>query len=148
MTSIGRDDNHVPIQGLNSLVEKKAVTYTATGEGSVAAHTMYTVTGDVIVSVFGVCNTNLDSGGVATIELGIAGNTAALIAQTTATDIDDGEVWIDNAPATVEALPSNYILNDGTDIIATVGTATITAGQIDFYCFWRPLEAGATVVAA
>jgi len=148
MPSIIRDSNFVPVQANGAFTEKKAVTYTATGEGSVAAHTIYTVTGDVLVSVFGVCNTNLDSGGVATIEVGIAGNTAVLIAQTTATDIDDGEVWIDNAPATVEAVPASSVLNDGTDIIATVGTATITAGQIDFYCLWRPLESGASVVAA
>jgi len=52
--------------------------------------TLFTVTGTVLAVVFGHCTTNLD-GATATLEVGVASNTAAIIAQTTATDIDAGE---------------------------------------------------------
>jgi len=68
--------------------------------GAQAAYTIFTVTGDVCVQIFGLCQILLDSGGAATIELGIAGNTAALIAQTTATDLDQYETWQDATPET------------------------------------------------
>ena len=146
--AIQRDANHVPIHGKYPFIVSKEVTFTAGGNGAVGAIDLFTVTGDVLVTVFGICSTNLTSGGSSTLEVGIAGNTAGLIAQTTSTDIDDGEVWIDTAPATIEALPSAQILADGTDIIQTVGTATVTAGVITYYCLFRPLSDGATVVAA
>jgi len=152
-TVVGRDDNHTPIQGPYACIAKKSMTlaggttndpgdYDGTGNPA----TLFTVTGDCLVTIFGIVNTNLV--GAATIEVGIAENTAALIAQSTATDIDDGHIWIDATPGTVQLLPTASILNDGTDIIQTVGSADITAGQIDYYCFYQPLEAGASVVAA
>lgn len=145
--SIMRDDNFIPIQSNGAIIVKKAVTYTATGEGSVAAHTLFTVTGDVLVSVFGICNTDLTSGGVATLEAGVTGNTAILLAQITATNLDDGDVYVDATNRIGAAgVPASTIVDS--DIIATVGTATITAGQVDFYCMYRPLEASASVVAA
>ena len=52
--------------------------------GGQAAYTIFTVTGDILLCVFGLCQVTLTSGGGDTIELGISGNTAALIAQTTA----------------------------------------------------------------
>ena len=121
--------------------------------GAQGAFTIYTVTGDVQVQVFGVCQVLLDSGGAATVELGIAGNTAALIAQTTATDVDAYETWQDAAP---EANPGNvdaamadfFVVANGADIILTVGTADLTAGDLDFHCFWRPLSIDGSVVAA
>jgi len=151
--SIQRDDNFTPIQGLFSMLEKKSVTLTGDAntngdfDGTGNPQTLFTVTGDVAVAIFGMINTNLAGVG-ATIEVGIAGNTAVLIAQTTATDLDDGHVWTDATPATAKTMPSVNILNDGTDIIQTIGTANATAGQIDYYCFWRPLEATALVVSA
>ncbi len=148
MATIQRDDNHVPIQGLHSLIAKKAVTYTAGALGAIGSHVMFTVTGDVVVTAFGVCNTTLTSGGAATLELGVTGNTAALVAQTTATTLNDGDVWVDAVDRIgAGMIPTSRIINDGTSITATVGTATITAGQIDFYCFWTALEKGASVVA-
>jgi len=75
-------------------------------------------------------------------------NIASLIAQTTATDIDANEVWIDTAPATVEALPGDKILTNGTDIIQTVATDTVTAGAITFYCIWTPLSSSANITSA
>lgn len=116
-----------------------------TGDGKV----MFTVTGVVLVRVFGLCTTDL-AGATATIELGVAGNTAALIAQTTATDIDDGDIWKDTSPEvgvdTLANLPGPFLVADGADIIETVGTANITSGNIKYYCLWRPISADGNVV--
>ena len=140
-----RDANHVPITDLG-LVASKAITYAAATTGAVGATTLFTVTGTVAVRIFGVVSgANLTGAG--TLEVGIAGNTAALLAQTTGTDLDVGEIWIDTGPATVEALPAIQILTAGTDIIQTIATDTITAGTITYYCLWSPISADGNVVA-
>ena len=120
--------------------------------GAQGAYTLYTVTGDVYVQVTGICRVLLDSGGAATIEVGIAGNTAVLIAQTLATDLDAWETWQD---ATPEANPGpvtletkTFQLANGADIIFTVGTADLTAGDVNFMCRWFPVTDNGNVVAA
>lgn len=142
------DANGFPVSFNGHLVTKKTIAYDgSTGKGDQGATTLFTVTGDVLVSVFAVCSESL-AGASATIEVGISGNTAALVAQTTATNINAGEVWVDTSPATVESVPADKILTNGTDIIETVGTADITDGTLTYYCMWVPLTTGATVVAA
>lgn len=121
--------------------------------GAQAAYTIFTVTGDVLVRVFGLCQVLLDSGGAATIELGIAGNTAALIAQTLATDLDADETWQDAVPEAnpgdvATAFGSWFVVANGADIILTIGTADLTAGDLDFHALWLPLSANGNVVAA
>jgi len=121
--------------------------------GAAAAYTIFTVTGDVMVQVFGLCQVALTSGGAATCELGIAGNTAALIAQTAFDDIDQYETWQDAGP---EANPGNvatamgayFVIANGVDVIFTIGAAALTAGDIDFHAFWRPLSLDGNLVAA
>ena len=147
--SLDRDANRVGIQGVNSFKSTTSVTFAAGTTGAVDTFSLFTVTGDVLLTIFAVCNTDLTSGGAATIEVGVAGNTAGLIAQTTATDIDDGDVWVDATPGVgVQALPGTFIVNDGADVIYTVGTTTITGGVLEFYCLWRPLSSDGNVVAA
>ncbi len=147
-TTLRRDGNFTPLQSDLGLVESKSITYATATTGATGATTLFTVTGDVLVRVFAICSTLLTSSGGGTLEVGIAGNTASLIAQTTGTDIDAGEVWIDNAPATIEALPSAYILTNGTDIIQTIATGAIDTGVIKYYCMWFPLSSDGDVVAA
>lgn len=153
-TNLQRDASFAPIQGNHAMLATKSITFAGgtandpgdfDGTGNPA--TLFTVTGTVLVTIFGVCTVNLAGAG-ATLEVGITGNTAALIAQTTGTDIDANTIWVDTGPATVEALPSTQILTNGTDIIQTAGTANITAGAITYYCLWRPLSTGSSVVAA
>jgi hypothetical protein len=94
--------------------------------GAQGAFTIFQVTGDVYIQqIYGACKTDMDSGGAATIELGIAGNTACFIAQTTATDLDQYELWQD---ATPEANPGVIIL---------LGRSWL----------WVPLSANGNVVA-
>jgi hypothetical protein len=111
------------------------------------------VTGDVYIEqVYGLCQIALTSGGAATIELGIAGNTAVLIAQTTATDLDQYELWQDATPETnpgvVILLGRSWVLANGANVIFTIATADLTAGDIDFHCTWRPLSIDGNVVGA
>jgi hypothetical protein len=119
--------------------------------GAQAAYTIFTVTGDVYVQVFGLCQVTLTSAGAPTIELGIAGNTAALIAQTAGLDLDQYETWQDAVPeANPGAVPIDargFVVANGADIILTIATADLTAGDVDFYAFWRPLSINGAVVA-
>ena len=120
--------------------------------GTSDPYTLFTVTGDVLVwGIWGVVNTDLTNA-TATIEVGVAGNTAGLIAQETGTDLDDGNIYTSATNAVgVAALAGSgapFAINDGADIIETVATADVTGGQIDYYCIWSPAEPGATVVAA
>ena len=139
-----RDDNAVPIEG-EGLLQTKAITYVGATTGAVGATTLFTVTGVVMVRIFGIVS-GADLTGSGTLEVGISGNTAALIAQTTGTALDVGEIWVDTGPATVEALPSAQIVKN--DIIQTIGTDTITAGTITNYCLWYPISSDGNVVAA
>lgn len=111
---------------------------------------IFTVTGDVIVRVFGVCKTNLASAGGCNVELGISGTTAALIATTVATAIDLNEIWHDASPdAQIEAesVRKDFIISGGSDIILTL-SAQVDSGRIDFYCEWEPLSIDGNVSVA
>lgn len=144
-----RDANFVPITN-KGLISSKSITYAAGTTGAVGATTLFTVTGVVIATVFAHCTSDLTSGGAATIEVGIAGNTAAIIAQTTATGIDANEIWDDASPATIEALSNNSekIIANGTDIIQTIATDTVTGGALTYYVLWTPVSSDGNVVVA
>lgn len=120
-------------------------TFVGNATGDTGAHTLFTVTGDVLVTVFAVCSTNL--AGAATIEVGVASNTPGLIAQIAdATDLDAGDIWVDATPAIgVEAIPTTKVLVGGADVILTIGSTDLTAGVVTFYCLWRPLSNDGTV---
>lgn len=152
MAHFDRDANGVPFS--EWFTASKSVTYvggTANGvgdfDGDSNPNTLFDVTGVVLVKIFGVCGTDL-VGATATIEVGVDGGTATLLAQTTGTDLDAGDLWHDASPdAKVEAstVLSEKVVKD--DIIETVGTANITAGEITYYVIWKPISQGASVVA-
>lgn len=105
--------------------------------------TLFTVTGDVIVRIYGVVTTTL-TGATATVALGTANNTGGIIAATTATDLAANDVWVDATPTEVElvalaSIPAATVITNGADIVETVATADITAGNIYYVCLWRPV---------
>ena len=110
--------------------------------------TLFTVTGDVLLYIMALCKVSLV--GAATLEVGLTGNTAILLAQipdTTAFDINMN--WLDATPAIGEGqAPVFHPISGGLDVIQTVGSANITAGEIDYFGFWRPLSSDGLVVAA
>lgn len=140
------------------LLAKKTLTFagaTTNGvgdfDGTGNPATLFTVTGVVSVKLMAVCTTLLTIDATATLEVGIAGNTAVLIALTAGDAIDANEIWHDTTPDSAYELASvvsERLLSNGQDIIATVATANINTGVIDFYCEWKPFSAGASVIAA
>lgn len=142
--SFSRDNNRVPITNLGIVSAPLAITYVAGTTGAVGATTLWTVTGTIAVRVFAVCGA-VDLTGSGTLEVGIAGNTAAIIAQTAATAIDAGEIWYGTNPPTVGVMPSTLILS-GTNIIQTIGTNTVTAGTLTYYAIWNPISSDGNLV--
>jgi hypothetical protein len=157
-----RDDNFVPIQ-TEGLVTKKTITFLggttdAWGDdsGALDGGVVFTVTGLVFARVLATCSTSLE-GATATIEVGISGDTAIFLPTETATQIDAGQIWVNDAAngtyiivgeeeAAADNLPK-YLLN-GNDIILTVKTSNVTAGVLDLYCIWTPISEDGSVIDA
>lgn len=147
-----RDANNVPITA-NGLTVSKTMTFDGAttndpgdfdGTGNPA--TLFTITGEVALNVFAICTTDL-TGASATVEVGTATSTAALCNQVTATNVDDHESWHDaNQGVGINVAGHWHIVDE--DVIQTVGTANITGGVLQYYCWWVPLSADGKVVAA
>ena len=111
---------------------------------------IFTVSGTVLMKVIGIVETTLV--GAATIEVGITGDTAAILAQVAnASTMAIGEIWHD---ATVDkkieltSVMVENIVAGSNDIIGNIGAANITAGAIRFICLWKPLSKDGHVEAA
>jgi hypothetical protein len=150
-TGITEVNNNSPLPVYSSVGQNlatKTVTFTgAAGLGAIGTTSRFTVTGVVSMRIFAVSTVNA-VGATATIAAGTAGNTAALIAQTAATNLAAGKIWQSATPlvgvAALTTTPESIVT---LDIIETVATAAITAGSITYYCLWSPVSAGATVTA-
>jgi hypothetical protein len=139
-------DGNYRVVGSNEAFKLESTwTFVEATTGATGAHTLFTVTGNVLLTVFGVCDTSLV--GAATLEVGVASNTAKLLAQiANATTLDDGDVYVDaDTVVGAGAIPAMQIINDGADVIMTIGSTAITAGSLDMYCLWRPLSEGSSV---
>src|SRR3990167_2994820 len=145
--AIDRDANRQVITSNEAFKLESTWTFAAATTGAVGNHTLFTVTGNVLLSIFGIVDTTLDSAGAPTIEVGLTGNTAVLIAQGTAKNYADGDVYVDATDTRVGAgaVPAMQIINDGLDVLLKITGATLTAGVIDFYCLYRPLNSNAKV---
>lgn len=129
---------------------KQSITFAAATTGAIAAKELFTVQGEVMMSVIGVVTTDLT--GTGSIQLGIAGATDAFLGATVGTALDTGEIFgVNTTPptsfVTTDALPA-WIYSNELDAGYEVSVGTITAGVIDFYCRWYPLTEGSTVVPA
>lgn len=160
-SSFYRDANRVPITS-DGIITKRSITFTgATADtwgndgGVLDGGVLFTVTGLVFAKLVGVCKTNLAGG--ATLEVGIGGATAIFGKQITDTDLDAGEIYINETPATYfivgeeQAAADNfptYMLNGNDIILTTAGGANTESGVIDFYLIWTPISDDASVVAS
>jgi len=119
-------------------------------DGAADPATLFTVTGTVLVRVFGYALVTIVGAG--TLEVGVAGNTAGLIAQiTNASTWAVNEIYLDATPTTLGVdLLANvlgpYVVVNGLDIIETLGGANLTAGNVNYVCLWRPLSPDGNVV--
>lgn len=133
--------------------EVKSITFTAGGTGANGTETdLFTVTGAVLVqSITAYCTVDLtESAGTPTLSLGVNNVVAEFIAATTATLIDAGELWVDNAPdADAEALPAGMkdILIEENISCTVAGTNNISGGVISVAVMWSPITADGNVVA-
>jgi len=116
--------------------------------GTAGATDIFDVTGGCEVIVFGLVTTAVNkSAGAVTLEVGTALSTAALIAQLADADnLAEDEVYAGNAAIDVAARPSPSIINE-TTIIQTTG-ANCSAGEITYYCLWKPITSDGEVAAS
>ena len=145
--------DHKEVGALATYRVTKTAAFTAgAGTGDAGTFALFTVTGAVIVRVVGeVTETVVEGVGGGTIEVGITGATATIIAQSVATTLDVDEIWHDATPdSDIELLSvlSDVIIVGGADIFATIAGQDITDGTVAFYCFWTPLSSDGLVVAA
>lgn len=146
-SAFSRDANGVPIW-TEGIIASKAITFVEATTGATGATTLFTVTGCVAVRVWGVCGATIVGAG--TLEVGISGSTAAVLAQLAdATVLATDELYLDATPTTkVEAMPARLLISNGQDIIQTIGTTALTSGQVTYYCVWSPISDTGNVVAA
>lgn len=83
--------------------------------------------GDMIVDVITECLTAATSGGAATIKLGITGNDDAFEAATAYTD--DSYDTVNTLGRKITEMPLRVNTSGGVSVIATIGTAALTAGK-------------------
>lgn len=131
----------------------KSVTFTgAANLGAVGAVPLFTITGQVLISIMiPFCTLNLNPAVAgATIALGTTNSTALFIAATTAADIDTNEFWVDTAPdAAGVAIPAALIdIAITENIIGTVATQAIDGGTLRVDVYWLPLSPDGALVAA
>lgn len=121
-------------------------TFVNTTTGAQGSHTLFTVTGDVLITIWGKCTTNMAGSG-AEFEVGVTGNTAGLIAQIAdVEDLDAGDVYIDATPEVgTVAIPGARFIAGGLDVLLKITNATITGGVVTWYCLWRPLSSDGLV---
>lgn len=112
--------------------------------------TLFTVTGDVLMAVYGVCTVDLVSASAGLVSVGPVGNAALMIPATLATAIDANQNWMDGTPAIGKPIDSlNYfIVGNGVDICEDITTADVTAGNIYYICLWKALSSDGNVVSA
>ena len=139
--------------GFGMFGEQKTVSFDgATGSGEVGTVDLFDVAGSVIVRLVCICTETLvETVGGGTVEVGITGSTAVIIAQTVSTAVEIGEIWHDAAPdADYELLSvmAEFVLSDDLEIFLTVAGQDVTDGTLVFQAFWTPITAGASVVAA
>jgi hypothetical protein len=123
----------------------------AADTGAQAAYVLFTATGNVLIhALFGICEDAFTGAGA--IELGVSGNTAVLIAQTTTADLIANEIWIDASPTTtleqIDLTALSFVIANGQDISFLISGADVTAGKVNLYCIWSPLSTDGALVAA
>ena len=141
-------DVSADIASIRGDLERLATKQITLGLGAVpVTEALFTVTGEVEVIVVGYIDVGVTGGGGLTLEVGVATATAGLIAQTAVGNLLIDLLWVDATPAVLVSKPSHKVIANGADIIHTIAGAAATAGQITYYCWWRPLSSDGAVVA-
>ena len=152
--------NRTPTVGSERLANYFTVTADMSSAtwNTAASHELATVTGLVHIVIIPECTATLtDAADGASIQLGVEGSTAALIASTGAAGaggntISTGELWLDATPAdlTDNRTAQNALdfkVGNGHDVGYEITGAALTGGTIIFHIFWEPISATGAVVA-
>lgn len=138
------DKEHVLVMN----TDEQAISFTSGVTGGVSSHELFQVNGLVLCTMFGVCGQAL-TGTSATLSMGTAGSLELIMGDCTATDIDAGDVVVDEtAKGESEEVATGveWILSNSIDLAYDVNTADIDSGQITFYCLWYGLSDDAYIV--
>jgi hypothetical protein len=118
--------------------------------GAIGVHKLLEVDGVVRIRFLIECTVDLAGAG-ATVELGLNSDTDAFILTTTATDIDAGELWVDETPTETygnySSIVFDKIINDD-DVEYEIKVADITGGELVLHYWWEALNADGDVVPA
>jgi hypothetical protein len=130
-----------------------SASFSTTAHKTTGNHKIADVTGLCRIRILPVCTANVTVNGTSgTISLGTADDVDVLIAATTATVIDAGELWCSKTDATIDKqiLHSEMIdfISNAQDFGYTVGTSNLTGGAITFHYWWEPLDSTGAVAAA
>ena len=147
----------LPDSGARKRLATKTLTFAGGSANAIGDHdgsgdpaTLFTVTGQVAVSVIAVCTTDLTFDANATIEVGIGGGSQIIAtSDQTVSALIAREIWHDTTPdAEIELLSvaGEFIITDGNDITLDCAVANVTGGVIEFYCLWYPLSSDGNVV--
>ena len=139
MTAIGQLDQ------LGILISK---TITLSLAAVPVTETLFTVTSEVEIIVVGYIDIAPTAVGALTLEVGVAGDTAGIIAQTGKAALLIDLLWMDATPAILIAKPAAFLIANSLDIIHTIAGDDATAGKITYYCWWKPLSPDGLVVPA
>lgn len=114
----------------------------------------FTVTGDVLVNVWGVVGATgiTSTSGTTTLSVGTTEAAQAIIANSTVnnTQFAATDVWVDSSPSDdAETLAERrVVIGGGAAIVLTRSVDDLTAGTLTLYCEWKPLSSDGNVVAA
>lgn len=119
------------------------------GTGAVpVTENLFTVTGEVSAFVYGFIDTAVLAAGALTLELGVTGNTAAIIAITAKAQLAINRFWVDTDSAVgVHAIPTEQLIS-AANILHVIRDSDATAGAITYYCVYRPVSSDGAVAAA
>lgn len=138
--------------GAASTPLRGAITYAAGTTGAIGTTTLFTVTGDVLLtSMSAKATTSLTSGGVPTFDLGVVGNTTKFGATfpnvtgwTTGKWADpftpDYQTAVAIDMITAAGAPAAGYKAISANIVQTIAAATITGGVVRWYLQYIPLS--------
>jgi hypothetical protein len=116
----------------NEVVQERVMYNFAVDGGATGALTLFTANRDIVIKgAHAYVKTACTSGGSATVSYGITGATTAFV------DATAGAVANLTANAVLGAAEPPLRLAAGQNVLMTIGTAALTAGQIEFvleYC--------------
>lgn len=135
-------------------------TFAAGTTGAVAAHTLFTVTGRILVDLISAfCTSTLTSAGTPAITVGTASAVATLIPAPTggAPGVVTNDWWATAVSPQLVANPLT-VVTGGTvvssrhmvvaeNIVMDIPVSTVTGGVLEFHLRYYPLSTSATVVA-